>query len=336
MLRSKALTLRELTNEGAYEAQLAACAGVTGFHHWFFLRALSDALGLRFRAFAVDAAGSPAGVLPVLLRRRGPLSTANYLPVPHVGPVLRTDGMRAGMTLEDEVRAAEPYLLRERTVVTKWMFGPGIAVDRAMLADRGFEVAVRDNFVVPADRPAAEHLATLPAKLRSEIRSGLARGMQAGPSTREEILSWFPARVATPYERQGIAPDYSRAVASELAERLADDPRMLWRSVRAGDRVLAVSAGIVDTGRVWEWLIGGERVKGPSPHLIAYSDVIDWSLGRGLACDFGGAPTEGIRAFKVRMGCVAEPCVVAERIRPRAYRAARSLHARLAARRPST
>jgi hypothetical protein len=79
--------------------------------------------------------------------------------------------------------------------------------------------------------------------------------------------------------------------------------------------------------------MGGERVKGPSPHLIMYSDAIDWSLGRGMACDFGGAPTAGIRDFKVRMGCVTEHCVSAERIRPKSYRAARRLHARIASRR---
>ncbi|HTU07437.1 MAG TPA: GNAT family N-acetyltransferase [Trebonia sp.] len=334
MLRSKTVTLRDLVDEEAYEAELVKCAGVTGFHRWFFLRALSDALGLRFRAFAIDSGGSPAGVLPVLLRRRGPVSTANYLPVPHVGPVFRPPG--TAELLAGALRAADRYLLYERVVVTKWSFAPGLEVDRAVLAGRRFELSEEENFVVPADRSAADHLASLPQKLRSEIRSGLARGMRAGPSTREEILSWFPARVTAPYERQGIAAAYPRAAATELAERLAADPRMLWRSVRAGDRVLAVVASIVDTTRLWEWLLAGERVKGPSPHLIVYSDAIEWSLSRGMACDFGGAPTPGIRDFKVRMGCVAEQCLTAERVRPKAYRAARRLHARISIqRRPS-
>jgi Acetyltransferase (GNAT) domain len=333
MFRSNSLTLRDLDSEEAYEAELAKCAGVTGFHRWFFLRALSDALGLRFRAFAVDADGSPVAVLPILLRRRGPVSTVNYLPVPHVGPVLRAGRTDAGAALANTLRAAEPYLLRERAVVTKWNFAPGVAVDSAVLAGRGFEVAVRENFAVPAGHSAAEHLAALSSKQRWEIRQAQGRGgMVAGPSTGEEILSWFPARVSDPYDRQGIPSDYGGAAPRLLAERLGADPRMLWRSVRAGDRLLAVMTGIVDTDRLWLWLLVGERTKRPNPHVIAYWDSIEWSLGHGLACDLGGAPTDGIRDFKLRMGVVTERCADAERVRPRAYRAARSLHARMLSR----
>ena len=42
--------LHELADEQAYEAELAECAGVTGYHRWFFLAAFAEALGLRMRA----------------------------------------------------------------------------------------------------------------------------------------------------------------------------------------------------------------------------------------------------------------------------------------------
>src|ERR1700733_2293641 len=74
------LRLRELTGERAYEAELAECAGVTGYHRWFFLTALAAALV----------------VVPLLLRRRGLVSTVNYLPVSQIGPVLRGDALRRG------------------------------------------------------------------------------------------------------------------------------------------------------------------------------------------------------------------------------------------------
>jgi CelD/BcsL family acetyltransferase involved in cellulose biosynthesis len=119
-----------------------------------------------------------------------------------------------------------------------------------------------------------------------------------------------------------------------LAALLAAEPRMLWRTVRDDERVLAVNACIVDGDRLWGWLLAGDRVPGPSPHVAAYWDAITWSRGAGLGCDFGGAPTRGIGEFKIAMGGEAEWCTVAERVRPRAYRAARALHARLA-RRPA-
>lgn len=324
MARSTTLALRELDSEEAYEAELAKCTGVTGYHRWFFLHALSEALGLRLRAFGVDADGEPIGVLPVLLRRRGPVSTINYLPVQHVGPVLRDE-----WRLADALRAADPYLLRQRAVVTRWAFAPGVTVDSEILTRRGFHVSLEENFFVPADRSLEGHLAALPKKQRWEIKVGQSRGMYAGPSTPEEITEWFPNRVSDPYERQGIVPSYSRAAARQLAERLATDPRMQWRSVRNDERLLAMTVAIVDPSRLWFWLLVGERVKGPSPHAIGYWDLIESSLSRGLACDFGGAPTQGIRDFKVRMGGVLERGVTAERVRPRAYRVGRSLHARI-------
>ena len=331
------MTLHEISDEQAYEAELAHCVGVTGFHRWFFLSALAEALGLRLRAFAVSPGrrgggdGERLGVVPLLLRRRGPVSTVNYLPVPHVGPVLAGDALRAGR-LAEVLHAIEPVLLRERAVVTKWSFGPGVAVRAADLAARGFEVSRQVNYLVPATTSVEDYLKALSPKQRAAIRRGEARGLRAGPSSLEEITRWFPERVSEPYQRQGVAPDYSLAAARALAARLAADPRMLWRTVRDDDRVLAVNACIVDGDRLWGWLLAGDRVPGPSPHVAAYWDAITWSRGRGLGCDFGGAPTSGIRDFKIAMGGELESCSVAERVRPRAYRAARALHARLARR----
>jgi CelD/BcsL family acetyltransferase involved in cellulose biosynthesis len=322
--------LTELTDERAYEAEVAECVGVTGYHRWFFLTALAEALGLRMRALAVEADGERLGVVPLLLRRRGPVATANYLPVPHVGPVLRGEALRAGR-LPEVVRAVEPVLLRERVVVTKWAFAPGVNVQAGPLSGRGFEVTSTENFVVPGTKSVEEYLKGLAPKQRAAIRRGASRGLSAGSSTRDEITRWFPERVSGAHARQGIAPDYSLAAARALAARLAGDPRLLWRTVRGADgRVLAVNASIVDGGRLWGWLLAGEPVPGPSPHVAAYWDAIEWSLSRGLDCDFGGSPTSGIRDFKVAMGGDTERCAVAERVRPRAAKALRALHARLA------
>ena len=270
--------------------------------------------------------------MPLLFRRRGPVSTVNYLPVPHVGPVLRAQALRAGH-LPGLLRAVEPILMRERVMVTKWAFAPGVDVPTGQLAARGFELAQRDNFFVPATTSVDDYLKTLPSAKRAAIKRGERRGMRAGPSTRDEITEWFPERVAEPYLRQEVAPDYSLAAARSLAARLAGHPRMLWRTVRNDERVLAVNAAIVDTDRLWGWILVGDRLPGASPHVTAYWDAIQWSLSHGLACDMGGAPTSGIGEFKVEMGGQAELSVTAERTRPRAYKVARAWHGRLASRR---
>lgn len=364
------MRLRELTNERAYEAELEQCAGVTGYHRWFFLTAFAAALGLRLRAFAVDSGTQSLGVVPLLLRPRGPLTTVNYVPAARIGPVFnsslfngavsnsavspgiashgavtrgavsreavsREGGPRGGATcagLAGEVlRAVEPLLLAECAVVTRWAFGPGHQAGAEQLAGRGFDVRYEENFVVPGTRSAGDYLTGLLPKQRAAIRRGAARGLTVGPSTAEEITRWFPRQVSRANTRQGLASSYSHAAALALAGRLGCDPRMYWRSVRAADgTTLVMNVSIIDADRLWGWLLVGDPVPGPSPHVAAYFDAVSWALDRGLGCDFGGVPTQGIRDFKVAMGGEAEVYAVAERIRPRAYRAARELHGRLA------
>jgi hypothetical protein len=325
------LRLRELADERSYEAELTPCAGVTGYHRWFFLTALAAALGLRLRAFAVEEEAGPLGVVPLLFRRRGPVSTLNYLPVSQIGPVLRGEALRSGRAAE-MLRAVEPVLRLERTVVTRWAFSPGLDPGAGALAARGFTLSREESFVVPATMSVEDYLKRLAPKQRAAVRRGGQRGLSAGASTRDEIIRWFPGQLSARPGRG--APGYSLAAARSLAERLADHPRMYWRSVRAADgRTLVVNASLVDTERLWGWLLAGEPVPGPSPHVAAYWDAVQWSLGRGLACDFGGVPSSGIRAFKAAMGGEAEVSTVAERVSPRAYRLVRDLHGRLASHR---
>jgi hypothetical protein len=167
-------------------------------------------------------------------------------------------------------------------------------------------------------------------KQRAAVLRGPRRGLCIESSTREDITKWLPVWLSGGHARQEAASDYSPAAARSILERLADDPRMLWRSVRdPSGRLLAMNASIIDEDRLWGWLLAGEPVPGPSPHVAAYWDAIQWSLSRGLGCDFGSAPTSGIRDFKVAMGGGLELCATAERVRPRAYRTGRGLHARL-------
>ena len=323
------MRLQEFTDEQDYEAELGQCAGVTGFHRWFFLAALAEALGLRMRVFAVDAGSERLGVVPMLFRRRGPVSTVNYLPVSAIGPLLRGEALRAGRACE-MLRAVEPVLRSERAVVTRWAFSPGLEAGVDSLATRGFDVTRTENFMVPGTKSVEDYMKGLAPKQRAAVRRGEQRGLVAGPGTAEEIARWLPSQLGVVRAGRPSLPGYSQAAGRVLAARLAGDPRMLWRSVRDADgRTLVMNACIVDTERLWGWLLVGNPVPGPSPHVAAYWDAVQWSLSRQLTCDFGGVPTDGIRSFKVAMGGEAELCAVAERVRPRAYRQIQTLHARL-------
>jgi len=322
-------TLHELKDED-YEAEIAKCTGVTGFHRWFFLNALSESNGFRMRTFAVEKDGATIGVLPIVLQRRGPVSVSNYLPVPHVGPLLRDE-----MYLTDVLAAAEPYLRRQLTADQKWAFGPGVPAAAEPLAGLGYQVRVDENFFVPAGRSPADHLAAMNGQRRRDIKVGQSRGVTAEPADIQEIREWFAEQVVGTYERQGIAPIYSRDACRLLVDLLGADSRMLWRSVRDNSgQLIAVTAGIIDVDRLWVWMLAGNRGTHPSPHLMAYWDVIEWSLSRNLSCDIGGSPNPGIRTFKLRMGVTSEPCLIAER-GWKSYRKLQAIRNRIAQRRPA-
>lgn len=327
------MPLIELGDEASYEAEISQCVGVTGYHRWFFLSALAEAFGMRMRAFAVDADGERLGVVPLLFRRRGPVSTANFLPVMGSGPVLRPKALHAGRAV-DLVRAVEPVLLRERTVVTKWSFAPGLDVNLNGLAGYGFEVGAEDSYAVPGALSVDGYLKGLSSTYRRKIKGLERHGLHAGPSSRADILDWLPQQMSRIHRGQDIASDYSLPVARALMERLVDQPRMRWCSVRNSDgQLLALNASIIGEDRLWGWVLAGEPVPGPSPHMAACWDGIRWALPQGLGYDFGSAPTEGNRNFKMWLGGELERCATAERVRPRFYRAGRDLYARLASRR---
>jgi len=323
-------TIYELDDEQAYEAEVSQCVGVTGYHHWFFLTALAEALNYEFRAFAIDSGGERLGVLPVLFGRRGPVSTANFIPVGCVGPVIRGEALRAGRAGE-LLHGAAPVLRRHRTVAARWAFSPGLKVSAQDLANSGFEVSDWENYVIPGTMSVDDLLKSMSRSRRQSInrhlRRGEDRGVSVAPATTEEIMRCLPEQISAVYERQGRAPLYSLAEVRSLTERLAAHPRMLWRTVKDSDGNVVGTAGcVIGDDRLWGWLITGTPVNGVSVQILCYWDLIKWSLARGLALDLGGAPNDGIRELKMSLGADLETAVRALQFRPAAaYKAAAAL-----------
>lgn len=321
------VTLHELDDEQAYEAEVSQCIGVTGYHHWFFLRAMADALNLKFRALAVDSNGERLGIVPLLFRRRGPISTVNYLPVGCIGPLLRGEALRAGR-VHELVNAVEPVLWRHRTAVTNWAFSPGLNLSAEHLAMPGFEVLESESYVIPATRSVDDCLKSMSKVRRQSIRQSEARGLFVTESSIEDITRWLPEQISGAHRRQGALPNYNAAQTRALSEKLATHPRMLWRTVKGPDSsVLGMAGCVIGDDRLWGWLLAGPPTPGVSAHSLCYWHLINFALSRGLALDLGGVPTEGVRKFKVSLGAEAETCVTAIRTRPGVvYKASRTLY----------
>jgi Acetyltransferase (GNAT) domain len=319
-------TIYELDDEQTYEAEVSQCVGVSGYHHWFFLSALADALGHEFRAFAVDSGGERLGVVPLLFRRSGPLSMVNFLPVGCIGPVIRGEALRAGRVGE-LLRGVGPVLRRHRTVAARWAFAPGLHLTAEDLAIPKFEVFEWENFVMPATTSVDDCWKRMSTGRRQSVRKTEKAGVQVDDSSVEEISRWFPGQMSDLYAREGRIPAYSLAVVESLAERLASHPRMLWRTAKGEDGTLyGMTASIIGDDRLWGWQIVGQSVRSMSPHTLLHWDSIKWSRDRELAYDMGGVPSDGVRVIKHSLGGEPETAVGVFRFRPSsAYRAATRL-----------
>jgi len=319
-------TIFELHDEQTYEAEVSQCVGVTGYHHWFFLSALADALHYEFRAFAVDSDGERLGVVPLLFRRSGPVSTVNFLPVGCIGPVIRGEALRAGR-IGELLRGTTPVLRRHRTVACRWAFSPGLHLGPEQLAIPGFQLFEWENFVMAAAKSVDDAWKSMSTGRRQSIRQTEKRGVVVEDSSAEEISQWFPGQMSALYEREGRIPAYNLAVVQSLARRLAAHPRMLWRTAKGEDGTLyGMTASIVGDDRLWGWQIVGPSVRSMSPHTLLHWDSIKWSRARELAYDMGGVPSEGVRIIKHSLGAEAETAVGVFRFHPgAAYKAASAL-----------
>ena len=320
-------TIHELNNEQAYEAEVGKCVGVTGYHHWFFLSALAEALDLEFRAFAVDSGGDRLGVVPMLFRHSGPVATVNFLPVGGIGPVIRGEALRAGR-IADLLRGAEPVLRRNRAVAARWAFSPALPLPKADLEIPKYAAFEWENFVMPATKSVDDIWKSMSTGRRQSVRQTERRGLTVSDSTPEDIAAWFPEQMDTLYERGGgrIAA-YNLTAIHRLTRRLAAEPRMLWRTARGEDGTrYGMTASIIGQDRLWGWQIVGPSVRSMSPHTLLHWDSIKWSRERELAYDMGGVPSAGVRVMKHSLGGEPETAVGVFRFRPsRAYAAAAAL-----------
>jgi hypothetical protein len=319
-------TTYELRSEQEYESEISQCVGVTGYHHWFFLNALADSLNFTFRAYAIDSGGTRLGVIPLLFRRSGPVSTAKFLPVGCIGPVIRGEALRADR-IGELLHGAGPVLRRHRTIATRWAFSPGLRLSADALDIHGIEVFEWENFVMPATKSADDYWKTMSTGRRQSVRKTKSLGVTVGESSAAEITQWFPEQMRDLYQQPGQVPQYDLNVAQAMSRRLAEHPRMLWRTARAEDgSPLAMTASVIGDERLWGWQIVGPSVRGMSPHTLLHWDSLNWALERDLSYDLGGVPSDGIRVVKSSLGGEPETAYGAFRFRPSAaYKAANSL-----------
>ncbi|MTD43044.1 GNAT family N-acetyltransferase [Conexibacter sp. W3-3-2] len=316
-------------DRATWDAALAAHPAATAFHRHDVLELAAAALGGRFAALALPDTDPPV-LLPVLERRRGPVSTVGWVPFPYLGP-LAADG-----DLPRALRALLTAARRRRAVLVQCAVrDPGAATAPALRA-AGFTLHDDRTLEVPiAGRDAAACWGALRGNGRRDVRAARDAGLTVRAATREDVCTHLPAMLDALHARGGETGWPARRTTALAWERLAASPHArMTTAVDADGTPVAVTIALHHGTRTHLWLGAAHRRDGIDPHALLYWDAIEDAAARGLdAVDLVGAPTPGIVAYKRKFGAVERPVLVGRRQRLPGYGRLQRGHARLTARR---
>ena len=280
---------------------LARLDGATPFHSWEWLEWVAPLVNCRFLPLIVADGAAPVGVVPLLLKQRGPFQTANWVPFPYLGPLVPPALL--GATLD----ALRHRARRERLVNLQIAVHP-----LALSAIDG--CSTYDSFRFASHRDET-YLIDLVGRDLEEIRGSLSRatrqklnrlvkrgGIELRPSTAEEVSELLPQIESESLERQGLESAYTVELGVKLATRPPAIPLRITSAVLGGTTVGVAAAlgGAITVG----W-IGGvlDRYRDTDANIALYWDAIAWAHASGSHhMDLVGVPTPGIGAFKKQFG----------------------------------
>lgn len=316
--------LRPAGGRTEWAAGLAAAGPSTPFHEWGWLDWVAPLIGCRFLPLVVvSSSDTPVGVAPMLLKRRGPFQTANWVPFPYVGPLVPPGHL--GPTLS----AVRRWARRERIADLQLTAHPLTATSRECgdaFAVHGFDPQPDATYIVAlGGRDLDEIHGAMERMARTHLRKAQEAGVTTRPSSDREVAELLPRIHADALGRQGLQSPYSPSLGDVLAARPPAVPLRITSAVLDGTTigVLATLGGPITVG----WMGGVMRQHQKTNAAVAlYWDAISWAHGIGSNhIDLVGVPTPGIAKFKKQFGGHLYAYLTGHRSLP-LYTRLRSLH----------
>ncbi|MGR7026271.1 GNAT family N-acetyltransferase [Geodermatophilus sp. URMC 62] len=303
--------LEETRDPRRWEAA-AHASGQSGtpFHAFAWLELAARMTRTSATPLVVRAGRADVGVVPWLTRRRGPVTTVNWLPFPYVGPLV------APAHLPGLLRALRARARSSRAVLAQFGFPPsaGVAVDTARGA--GFRVREDATYVVDTSAGVDRLWAALDGRARTKVRRAERAGVVLTPARgRERVLRRV---VDEAFAARGLTSGYTGDFPLTVADLESTGLAVRWTVARLGDDEVGslVTLGWGTTGVVWQG--GVLRAHRPThANTLLYWDGIRWAGERGLrTLDLVGVPDEGIGRFKSQFGGVRRTHPVLQRSAP--------------------
>jgi hypothetical protein len=279
---------------------------VTAFHTYRWLTLAAAMTGTKFLPLVVISDGDDVGVAPLLIRRRGVLSFANWVPFPYLGPLV--PAALLGACLD----ALQGVARRQGVIRQQQSFPPGGTVDVEALGARGFSTTEDQTYVVDTRRSEEELWAALERRCRKAIRKAEREGVRIRDAVDGGALG---AAVQGAFAARGLHSGY-RDPFPPSPERLAG-LGLVVRYVVAiqEERVLGSVVAFAHDGAALLWQGGvPPGFRGTQANVLLHWDAICWARRIGAhSFDLVGLPDEGIGRFKSQFGGSLQQYTVAQR-----------------------
>jgi hypothetical protein len=301
-IRSGRLALRPGADPQAWDQLVTAHPDATPFHLSTFLTTAGRLLGLDAHLAVAEVDGQVVGVVPLLVRSRGPFALVNHhLPFPYLGPLLRPE-----CSLESVLDAVRRYLA-PRTVL---YLGLESVAPLSVPGRPGWQ---GDDTYTSAFARVAEdtdaQLALMASTRRRSVRRSLRENVVTGPATRQELADHLEAWVGETFARQGLAPRWPAGAMVAIHDALAPTGGSVIHAARRDGEVLSVTLDLLGAGRMIGWQIGtGAAGRALGAHGVLHLELARTARERGIAeIDLLGAPSESMASYKRSLGAEFRP-----------------------------
>lgn len=287
------------------EACTASGQPVTPLHSWTWLSVAAEMTGREFRPLVLTAAGHDLGVVPVLLKRQGPLSTIGNVPFPYCGPLVGADALPTCLDLLRSLRR------RTGSIRTRYQFPPTYALDPDVLRCRGYEVSHDETYLVDTSGSVDRLSADLEKACRKRMRRAERAGIVVTETSDGAVVDQFHESV---YGERGVQSGYLGPLAPYL-DRLAGDELRVRSTVATQDGTpLGALVSLAHGTRALTWMGGVlPAARETDAGVLLYWDALTWANTTGVTeLDLLGLPNDGIRQFKRQFGGTLQPYAVAE------------------------
>jgi hypothetical protein len=299
------IRLADATRPEQWDDLVGTFAGASSLLDWSWLRFQAEVLDLRLMPKLVLVGDEPCGVLPLLLRRRGPLSYGPMVPFPFVGPLVPVG------LLGETLHAVRRWQARSAIPQLRLDLAPVVTPDRFRLSRRpGWTVEEQRTMAVDLRHGSAERLrASFNRNTRRALKAAEQHDVVVRPAAPGELARLLPRVLDEAYEGRGTPSPYP----AELGERLEgwlsgrSDVHAVTTTVGGEPAGVLVTLGSRPTATSWA---GGcfRRFRASNANTVQHVAMLEWALGRGHeAVDLAGTVDAGVTRFKAALGAEPHP-----------------------------